>query len=169
MFSKTNNNDRSGEQVAQAERVEPVRTDLQREEDRTRSCSYVGPNLFIKGEITADESLSIEGHIEGTIKSTGKKRVTVGKRGRVHADIEASIVEVRGKVAGDIRCDDVVHLYATGTVSGSIDCERLVVDDGAVFSGQINMRREGAKEQPKGKLVLASTNEDDDVLRNVGH
>ena len=169
MFNKMGKNSEPNDRDTRQEPSDSARSEFPRDDDyRTRSCSYVGPNLRIKGEITVDESLSIEGEIEGTITSTEHKRLIVGKRGRVNAEIKASAVEVRGNLEGNIHSTDVVHIYSTGAVKGTIECKRLVVDDGAVFNGRVNMRRKDMKDQAKGKLVLASNNDEDDIARSIG-
>src|ERR1043165_6114735 len=57
------------------------------------------PTLRFKGELSADEDLLIQGQIEGTIKHT--QRVTVGKEGKVKANISAQVIKVEGTVEGD--------------------------------------------------------------------
>jgi cytoskeletal protein CcmA (bactofilin family) len=173
MFSKSNKSSESiekevpAEANAAVENSEPSRPEpLRDEEQRTRSCSYVGPTLHIKGEINVDESLNIEGRVEGLIKS-GDKKLTVGKQGRVSAEIHASIVEVRGRIEGDVHGEDVVHLYSTAIVQGTIHCKRLVVDDGAVFDGRIAMAERDKVAPAKGTLTLASSNDPEDVAQNV--
>lgn len=110
-------------------------------EVRKRSASVLGPTLKIKGELSANEDLIIEGEIEGRIAHQDKN-LTVGKSGRVKADIHAQIVEVMGQVDGDIRGDDIVRLAKTAVVNGNIRCARIVMEDGAVFTGTIEMDKE---------------------------
>lgn len=134
------------------------------EESRPRSCSYVGPTLHIKGEVTVEESLSIDGKIEGTITSKDKI-LTVGKQGQVNAEIHASVVEARGEIEGDIYCKDIVHLYSTAVVTGTIQCERLIVDDGAAFEGRISTTKEQKAAPSKRKLKLADTDSVDNLAK----
>lgn len=131
-------------------------------EVRKRSVSVIGPTLIFKGELTANEDLVIEGQIEGSIAHQDKN-LTVGKKGRVTADIHAQQVDVLGEVNGDIRADKVVTLKSTAVVNGNIVCSRIVIEDGACFSGNVKMDR---KSKPKAKLKVAENN---DVLPNVGH
>ncbi|MGH8223667.1 MAG: bactofilin family protein [Woeseiaceae bacterium] len=105
---------------------------------RGRSVSVIGPTLRFKGELSANEDLVIEGQIEGTIAHQNKN-LTVGKNGRVKADIHAKMVEVLGEVNGDIRGDDIVRLSKSAVVNGNIRCARIVMEDGAHFSGNIEM------------------------------
>ena len=164
MFSKTTKKDESNERATRVEPATPAHSEPQREQDRrTRSCSYLGPTAHFKGEITIEESLNIEGQFEGKIDSKSKT-VTVGKQGRVNAEVHANIVEVRGTIEGDIHSRDEVQVCSTGIISGTIECDRLVVHDGAVFNGQISMACERAKKVSKGGLTLASHTKDEDKI-----
>lgn len=114
---------------------------------RSKNVSVIGPTLEFKGELQADEDLVIEGQVEGTI-AHHKKRLTVGKQGRVRADINADSVIVEGQLVGDIHGDEVVSLASGADVTGSIFCRRIVIEDGARFNGKIDMG-----ERPKVALV----------------
>ncbi len=107
---------------------------------RSKNVSVIGPTLVIKGELSADEDLVIDGTIEGTI-AHHKKNLTVGKQGRVTADIHASSVLVEGELNGDIHSDGLVSLAKGSTVNGNIYCARLVMEDGARFNGNIDMSK----------------------------
>ena len=105
---------------------------------RSRNVSVIGPTLIFKGELSADEDLIIEGQIEGTI-AHHKKHLTVGKQGRVKADIHASSVIVLGQLIGDIHSEGTVSLAKGADVIGDIYCGRIVMEDGARFQGKIDM------------------------------
>jgi len=105
---------------------------------QSRNVSVIGPTLVFKGELSADEDLIIEGHIEGTI-AHHKKHLTVGKQGRIKADIHASSVIVLGQVVGDIHSEGMVSLAKGSEVTGNISCGRITMEDGARFKGKIDM------------------------------
>jgi len=105
---------------------------------RSKNVSVIGPTLVFKGELSADEDLVIEGDIEGTI-AHHKKHLTIGKQGRVKADIHASSVIVEGRLLGDIHSEGVVSLANGADVMGNIYCGRIVMEDGARFKGRIDM------------------------------
>ena len=105
---------------------------------RSKNVSVIGPTLFFKGELSADEDLIIEGRIEGTI-AHHKKNLTVGKQGRVKAFIHASSVIIEGQLIGDIHCEGTVSLGKDAEVEGNIFCARIVMEDGARFEGKIDM------------------------------
>ena len=114
---------------------------------RTRKTSVIGPTLKIRGEISANEDLIIEGEIEGTIAHQDKN-LTVGKEGRVVADIDARTVEVYGRVEGDIRGEDSVKLAKSADVKGNIRCARIIMEDGAQFTGSVDTSQ---KKRPKSE------------------
>jgi cytoskeletal protein CcmA (bactofilin family) len=51
-------------------------------------------------------------------------------------------------VDGDIRGEDIVKLAKSADVRGNIHCARIVMEDGAQFSGNIDM---GQKMKPASK------------------
>ncbi len=105
---------------------------------RSKNVSVIGPTLVFKGELSADEDLVIEGSIEGTI-AHHRKHLTIGRQGRVKADIHASSVIIEGQLIGDIHSDGIVSLAKGADVFGNIYCARIVMEDGARFKGKIDM------------------------------
>ncbi len=115
---------------------------------RARNVSVIGPTLVFKGELSADEDLVIEGDIEGTI-AHHKKHLTIGKQGRVKADIHASSVIIEGQLIGDIHSEGIVSLAKGAEVTGNIYCGRIVMEDGARFKGKIDMGEKPKAAAPK--------------------
>lgn len=105
---------------------------------QSKNVSVIGPTLVFKGELSADEDLIIEGVIEGSI-AHHKKHLTVGRQGRVKADIHASSVIILGQLIGDIHSEGMVSLAKGADVVGNIFCSRIVMEDGARFIGKIDM------------------------------
>ena len=141
MFKKTEAPEKQAPAATQPAAADPVMV-------RTRSVSVIGPTLVFKGELSADEDLVIQGTIEGTI-AHHKKNLTVGKEGRVKADINAASVTIEGHVEGDIHGDDFVELAKSAVVTGNIFCGRIKMADGATFNGSIEMASRPAGQQAK--------------------
>jgi cytoskeletal protein CcmA (bactofilin family) len=112
---------------------------------RSKNVSVIGPTLIFKGELSADEDLVIEGDIEGTI-AHHKKHLTIGKQGRVKADIHASSVIVEGR------------LIKGADVTGNIYCDRIVMEDGARFKGRIDMGEKPKVSKPKEPVQIEAVN-----------
>jgi cytoskeletal protein CcmA (bactofilin family) len=98
----------------------------------------IGPSIKIKGEVTGDEDLVVQGQVEGTI-SLKAHQVFVGESGRVSADIHAKTVKIDGEVNGDISGSENVVISKLGHVRGNIVAPRVTLEDGAVFKGSIDM------------------------------
>ena len=64
---------------------------------------------------------------------------TVGRQGRVKADIHASSVIVLGQLIGNIHSEGIVSLAKSANVKGDIFGARIVMEDGARFQGKIDM------------------------------
>lgn len=124
---------------------------------RKRRTSVIGPTLVFKGELSANEDLIIEGRVDGTIAHQ-EKNLTVGKEGRVKAAINARTVEIYGKVEGDIRCEDSVKLAKTSEVKGNIHCARIIMEDGAQFTGRIEMAGKAKPKSEPTALPIAGKN-----------
>jgi cytoskeletal protein CcmA (bactofilin family) len=101
------------------------------------SGTYFGPNISIDGTVTGNESVLVEGSINGTINLTGDLRV--GTKARIEAKVHAKNVTVEGKLTGDISADERVELVASATVDGNIKAPKIIVAEGAKFRGSVDM------------------------------
>lgn len=119
------------------------------------SAAAIGASIRIKGDVSGDENLIIQGHVEGTIKVPGHN-VTISKTGRVKANIEANQIIVEGELLGDMLGDEKVVIRETGNVHGNIVAPRVTLEDGALFKGSIEMepRQKGVHtNKPAGSAI----------------
>ena len=105
----------------------------------------IGKSLVIKGEVSGSEALYVDGRVEGTINLAGN-RITVGRNGQVHANINAKEVVILGKVKGNVTASDRVDIRNDGALTGDVVCQRISIEDGAYFKGGIDIRKPGAKD-----------------------
>jgi cytoskeletal protein CcmA (bactofilin family) len=109
-----------------------------------RGTSVLGPTLtFRGGELSSDEDLIIEGTVEGKI-AHHDHHLTIGKQGRVKADIKARLITVYGTVEGDLQGDEGVQIAATAHVTGNVVAPRVSLENGARFEGSITTRESSA-------------------------
>lgn len=101
-------------------------------------AAMIGPTITITGDISGDENLVIEGKVEGKIDLPGH-HVEVGKAGRVHADVVAKYIKVEGEMRGDINGKEKVIIATSGNVRGNITAPRVMLEDGAIFKGSIDI------------------------------
>ena len=103
----------------------------------------IGPSIIIKGEVSGEEDLLIQGKVEGTIHMANNE-VSVGESGQVSADIKARVAKIDGEVNGDITANEKVVVTKSGNVRGNIVAPRVTLEDGAIFKGSIDMDPAGA-------------------------
>ncbi len=103
-----------------------------------RESATIGPSINIKGDVTGDEDLMIQGRIEGTV-TLKQHNVVVGPEGQVRASIHGRSVTVEGTVVGDLRGEEQVVLRKAASVEGNIQAPRVTLEDGASFKGGIDM------------------------------
>lgn len=103
----------------------------------------IGQSIQIKGELTGNEDLTIEGKVDGKI-FLKDHNLTIGANGKIAAEIHAKTVLVIGEIIGNVTADDKVEVAATGSMRGDILAPRVVLADGARFKGSIDMDRKGA-------------------------
>ena len=107
--------------------------------------STIGKSLLIKGEITGSESLDIEGTVEGSV-NLPDDRVTVGRNGRVSANIAAREIVVLGEIVGNCEAIDHFDIRSEASLCGDVVVSRISVEDGAFLTGSIDIRQESALE-----------------------
>jgi cytoskeletal protein CcmA (bactofilin family) len=115
-------------------------------------AAVIGPGIVIDGDISGSENLVIEGKVRGRIH-LGAHEVTVGPSGEVSADISAKLIRVAGKIKGDLTGKEKVIISSTGNVHGNIVTPRMLLEDGAVFKGSIDMDPREPAVQPLAQPV----------------
>ncbi len=116
---------------------------------RTPELTVIARSIEIKGEVTGDEDLLIEGRVEGSV-DLRTRLVTVGPEGDVKASILGRVVSVEGRVQGNLTAEKKIVLLSSASVEGDLVAPRVVLEDGASFRGGINT---GAAGKSPGKAV----------------
>ena len=99
--------------------------------------TVIGSTITVDGEITSDEALVVQGVVKGKI-NLGES-MFVENSASVEADIEAESVEISGVVTGNISAEARVEIKADGKMVGDVKSPRILIADGALFKGNIDM------------------------------
>ena len=94
--------------------------------------AYLGPSLKIKGQITGDEDLRVDGKIEGPI-SLGNHRLTAGPNSSIRGEIVSREIVIYGDVKGNLRAHDRIEIKKEGSVIGKLQTARIMIEEGAYF------------------------------------
>lgn len=113
-----------------------------------REQAVIGPSITMKGDLVGEEDLVIQGKVEGTIH-LNQFSLTIGKNGRVRADIYAKVIRVEGEVDGNLFGEEQVIVRKTGHVKGNITAPNVALEEGCRFKGSVDMESLTAAKQSK--------------------
>lgn len=105
---------------------------------RGSSFANIGRSVHVKGELTGNEDLTVDGTVEGRVDLNGHN-LTIGTHGRITAEVSAKRVVVRGHVTGDILAEERIEVADGGVVEGDLTAPKVVLAEGARFKGSVDM------------------------------
>ena len=102
--------------------------------------SRLGPSLLVKGEISGNEDLLIDGSVEGVVR-LNEKKLMIGPTANVKADLIAGQVVVRGNVRGNVWARRRIEIGNDGSMTGDLTTAQVFIEDGAWFKGSIKIEK----------------------------
>ena len=108
--------------------------------------TVLGPDANFKGELSFEKGMRLMGKFEGKVNTPG--RVHVAKEAKMSADVEAGGIVVEGEVHGNLSAADRIELKNSARYEGDLRATKLVVDEGAVFSGHVTVGPDSVKGRP---------------------
>lgn len=105
--------------------------------DAAEALSLIDRHSAFDGTYRSSRDLRIEGQVKGTIECRGTLHVAQGAQ--VDAHVEAENVVVAGELSGEIVCRGRLQLMPTGRLRGKVSTQTLVINEGAIYEGQLEM------------------------------
>ncbi len=102
-----------------------------------RSAVTLGPRDRLIGQLHIDGDVRLGGIVEGEIHATGD--VDVDDEAKVTASLAGTDVSIRGHVNGHVTARKRLVVARSGSLTGDVRVARLVIQDGASFSGNVSM------------------------------
>jgi len=93
----------------------------------------MNPHLSFEGNLKYTGGLTIDCEFKGSILTDD--RLVIGPSAVVTAEISAGVVEISGKLHGNVRAKCRVRIMAGGQVCGNIETPTLSMEEGVVFEG----------------------------------
>jgi len=137
-------------------------------EENKELNTIIGKESVVNGKLSIQNSVRIEGKVNGEISSTGT--VTIGAKGEVEGDIMSVNTIVGGRVKGSIKATEKIILEANSILVGDLQAARLTIDEGAMFEGKCSMTEEEETEaaneaaKDKTKNVNIKSEEKEEIL-----
>ena len=107
------------------------------DESPSGASSIIGAGTVITGNIDSNADLRIDGQVIGNITTTAK--ILIGPDGFVEGDINGNQANILGKINGNIRVNDLVHLRGKAIVQGNIYAGKLQIEPTVTFNGECHM------------------------------
>jgi len=116
--------------------------------------TIIGEDSHFSGVVNTQRSIRIEGSFEGEIHSQGE--VHIGAQSRIQANIYGKKVIIAGEVKGNIETATGLEISKTGKVYGDVKGDRLIISEGAIYKGKVNMDIISAKNPYEGDVQLTN-------------
>lgn len=116
--------------------------------------TVIGKDTIFKGTINGKGLIRIDGEAEGHILNKGD--VIIGENGRVSVEMKARNITIAGRYEGDLIAEGRLELKRTATVAGTFKTNGLMIEDGAVISGNVEMKNKETAESGKNKSEWSS-------------
>jgi cytoskeletal protein CcmA (bactofilin family) len=100
--------------------------------------TLIGPSFRITGDITGEEDLEIQGRVTGSVVIR-EHGVVISHQACLDADVRGARVVVQGEVNGAVAARDSIELGPLSRVTGSLSASRVMLADGAYFTGSVDM------------------------------
>ena len=113
------------------------KTDMQQEKSNGGGATLIGAGTTLKGNISSNTDLRIDGTVIGNINCSAK--IIVGSSGLVEGDVTGNQADIVGKVSGNIRSKELLQLRGECVVSGNLYAGKLQIEPTATFNGQCHM------------------------------
>ena len=130
------------------------------EEDRVASHTAhpqkarIGVGLYIKGQISGNEDLDVEGRVEGPVQ-LGEGKLTIGTGGNLTGDVTAREVIIHGTLTGNLQVRDRLEIKSDGSAVGDVVTDRILIEEGAYFKGSIEIGQKGVPQSDAATAVPA--------------
>jgi len=108
--------------------------------------SLLDSQLTVDGDIDTQGSLRIDGHLNGDIRRADT--VVLGAGASMKGNVHAREVIIGGTITGNVYATDRIELQPTAVVSGDITSQLVLVQEGGVVNGRVQMQAPGADAVP---------------------
>ena len=111
--------------------------------------TIIGKDTTFSGTLEVSGTLRVDGVLKGEVNVTDT--IAIGPTGEIDANVKTKNAVVSGSVKGNIHATEKVELQAKANITGDLVTKSLVIEQGAVFHGNCNMKNPVAPGQPAPK------------------
>lgn len=112
------------------------------ENNQGSALNMVGTGTLVKGDMTSDGDLRVDGRIHGNVHS--KSKIALGASAEIIGNTIARSADISGKIEGDLEISETLFLRATSRIIGNIKTSKIIIESGAIFNGNCYMNKSDA-------------------------
>lgn len=106
------------------------------------SC-VISDGTVIEGTIKCSKGIRLDGKIIGDV--TCDQRFVMGEKGKVEGTVQCNESVISGNIDGEISVKGLLHLLGSAFIKGKIMASKMIVDEGAKYSGECLIGENGKK------------------------
>lgn len=106
----------------------------------------VGREISLSGEITACETLIVEGSVEATLENSQFLEIAEGGLFKGTVVIDEAVIA--GTFNGSLTARERLTVKATGRITGNVTFSRIEVELGGEIDGEIHVLRDTSEPEP---------------------
>jgi cytoskeletal protein CcmA (bactofilin family) len=135
---------------------------INNEKTTGNGTTIVSAGTTLKGDISSQSDLRIDGTIIGNVTSSSK--IVIGASGTVEGDISGNQADIVGKVKGNIKTKDLLQLRGDCLVQGNVHAGKLQIEPTATFNGQCHM---GSASMQEGSVHVVDMSKNSNGIKAV--
>ena len=109
--------------------------------------TIVGKGTSIEGSMEVTQSIRIDGAFKGALKATDTLIVgSTGDLKEVTVSVKNAIIG--GKISGNVEASNKITLESTSRLEGDLTAKLLVIEEGALFSGNCKSGEQISVQRP---------------------
>jgi cytoskeletal protein CcmA (bactofilin family) len=110
--------------------------------------AFLGAGTNYQGRLTFQGAVRIDGNFHGEVESEGT--LVIGKDAKVQGQIKVGQLVLSGKLEGEIEAGAKVVLHKTADLQGNLKTPVLMVEEGAILEGRVNMGKDSSPDLQNG-------------------
>jgi cytoskeletal protein CcmA (bactofilin family) len=99
--------------------------------------SLIGQKAKVRGELTTQGSININGEFEGNLRAEGEVIISGG--GKITGEVFGGNVVVSGLVHGNITAAQILEITRSGRVHGDLTGGRIIIEEGSSYHGKVKV------------------------------
>jgi len=104
--------------------------------------TLLGQGMRMEATVLVGKGIvQIEGEFHGEVNIEGSLVLT--NTGNIYGNTKVNVAYISGNITGNIYCSELLHIMATGKIKGDIECDAILMDEGAIFNGTCKMNDQG--------------------------